>query len=100
MKANPEIRQCTNIHCRGIPCLGQHGRDIRLADVLLALTLDGGSRFNVITYKRGPMAGKANILRENMDRFVVWNLRHDSLEWHRDNQPETVEWLAELLTNN
>lgn len=50
------------------------GREIRLADVLLAL-------------KRGhsDVWGK------------YWNLKYDSLSWHRDNQPETVEFLAKLL---
>lgn len=70
------------------------GRDIRLADVLLAIkgkymigTLQKDEEFKNGTEWFGEIAWD-------------WNLRHDSLEWHRDNQLETVEWLAELLTNN
>lgn len=50
------------------------GREIRLADVLLA-------------FKRAhsDVWGK------------YWNLKHDSLSWHRDNKPETIEFLVKLL---
>jgi hypothetical protein len=70
-------------------------RPIRLADVLLAIralekiyaTDDNGD------FLRLDIAGRV----VSYPAPANWNLRHDSLEWHRDNQPETVEWLAKLL---
>lgn len=100
VRANPEIKQ---IDC-GSPCHCKilKYRDVRLADVLLAIVSRQPSNKTLITLESDGQfvehwfnyAGKQSKLGP------IWNLRNDSLEWHRDNKPETVAWLAKLLTNN
>lgn len=86
VKANPEIA----------------GRDFhitRLADVLLALK-NSNYPYRICCNVEGAndtvLIGTGN---RTLNEFCSWNLKNDSLEWHRDNQPETVEWIANLLTN-
>lgn len=80
VKANPEEFGHQSIY--------NGSRPIRLADVLLALNkpVKMLTKIPTVPIEVGMLLG-------------MWNLRNDSLEWHRDNQPETVEWLANLLTN-
>lgn len=66
------------------------GREIRLADVLLALTQDRGSRWHMITYKKW----NANIMRDDVEKFINWDLKNDNLELQSE---ETIKFLAELL---
>lgn len=64
------------------------GRPIRIADVLLAYC----DRYQ-------DDSGRQECLDVH-DIYSRWELGHDSLEWHRDNAPEVIDWLAGLLTNN
>jgi len=84
-------------HCKE-PTI-KNARDIRLADVLLAIHTT--KAYNYFVDIRGYFWKWHNTdIVPVHNEYVKWNLRHDSLEWHRDNQPETVEWLAELLASN
>ena len=78
------------------------GRDIRLADVLAALTeatLSEGCPLVIDT------AGQFYDLREQTELGrlskikLQWDCLHDSLSWHVENRPETVIALAELLAS-
>lgn len=98
-KANPvdlgPYSTCNDCNERKCACVFRRTEPIRLADVLLAIrtlekiyaTDDNGD------FLRLDIAGRV----VSYPAPANWNLRHDSLEWHRDNQPETVEWLAKLL---
>lgn len=79
VKANPGAYEF------GVP------RDIRLSDVLLALSPQS------TTYPDHTLIIRGRYLFIDS---ITWDLTNDSLEWHRDNQPGTVSWLASLITSN
>lgn len=89
VKANPEIIEFDKGFIHLFP-----ERTIHLADVLLAIK--GKYMIGTLHKDGGFKNGREWFGEIAWD----WDLSHDSLEWHRDNQPETVEWLAGLLTNN
>ena len=68
-------------------------RLITLEDVLIALTLNGGSRWNMITYKKGKMKRKIQILREDQKKFIIWQL-NKTLD---KQSPETINFLHALI---
>lgn len=61
------------------------GREIGLCDVLRAIEKNG---------REGVYPPELFALGHPMK----WSLAHDSLSWHRDNAPEVIDFLAELLT--
>jgi hypothetical protein len=70
-------------------------RPIRLADVLLAMQEFDGTNNTHVTFEL--VNDQAMYALNLIDRKPFWHLRYDSLEWHRDNAPETVASLADLL---
>jgi len=70
------------------------GRPIRLADVLLAMPVEMELHHEPsgLHFRKKYAAG---ILNEN--EWIKWDLEHDSLSWHKENKPETVEFLINLL---
>ncbi len=69
------------------------GRDITLEDVLIVLTQNGGNRWDMITYKNGKMSGKIQILRDNQEKFIDWQL---GKPLHEQSE-ETIKFLLEIL---
>ena len=75
-------------------------RQIRLADVLLAIDknplytkensyfIDSNGNFHEWFTPKG---------RLDLRTVANWNLQNDSLDYHYDHQPETVEFLYNLL---
>ncbi len=63
------------------------GREIRLADVIEATK-------KAYEDKRLKFSGRYSLFTRIL---TEWNTKHDSLDWHRDNQPETLLFLANLL---
>lgn len=63
------------------------GRPIRLTDVLLACKREIHKRY------------KGYALDEIVYELVydMWNVKHDSLDWHIKHKPETVEFIEDLL---
>ena len=77
------------------------GRPIRLADVLLALQannveVDLASFIHKVSELENIHMEK-DVLRIRRGTVVSWNLRHDDLDWHYRNKPETVQFLIDLL---
>ncbi len=69
------------------------GTDPTLANVLRTIGLVEKKLYFV-----AGITTKEVILRMYDPRITSkWNLSHDSLSWHRDNQPETIEFLYEIL---
>ncbi len=73
------------------------GRPIRLADVLLAIP--ALQRFACQQLLSGRLV-VAQTFEDLPNSKFVWNLSHDSLTWHYKNQPQTVEFLINLLVPN
>jgi hypothetical protein len=69
------------------------GKDPTLEDVIKAMTLAGGNRWNMVTYKNGLNAGKIAILREDQKRFIYWQLGKPISA----QSSETVEKILEIL---
>ncbi len=74
------------------------GREIRLADVLLAVgnissdySIDATGRFQV--WKKVGLRW----CKDGNGLALSWNLSHDSLDWHAKNAPETIEFLYSLF---
>lgn len=63
------------------------GRPIRLVDILLAIEAHG------LNHQIGYHNILFNLLVKNDS---LWDLRHDSLDWHYHNKPETVQFLIDL----
>lgn len=76
------------------------GRDIRLADLLLMFKslFDVGNDNPILQWNNIDASyDTVRIVTLNNEIKAHWNLEYDSLEWHRDNQPETVQALAEII---
>lgn len=72
-------------------------REIRLADVLLTIDkvqsdLCLSPEGQLMTYY--PETGHLGLTG------IWWDLRHDDLDWHYRNKPETVQFLIYLLCKN
>jgi hypothetical protein len=67
---------------------------LTLGDVLRAIKEKVGL-YQTSTHPMSPIA----MLLGTVDYRCVteWHLDHDSLAWHRDNAPETIEFLHSLL---
>ena len=76
------------------------GTDPTLADVLRTIETKSNRKRNGdewMVMSSGELR-YVNVLRHEIKRNeATWNLSHDSLSWHRDNQPETIEFLYEIL---
>ena len=76
------------------------GRDIKLADVLIALNNAQKERdCDYLTQARPSYDNLNEIILINFKRDgnCSWNLKNNSLDWHWINQKETVDFLFNLI---
>lgn len=97
IEANPEIENELCACCQRIGKYDKFERQLRLADVLLAIQF---TRVSLAFYGNDRLWLVCQDSRDVGKPNATWHFRHDSLEWHRDNAPMVIEWLAELLTTN
>lgn len=70
------------------------GREIRLADILLAfqkLKKNPQSSLAISSY------GELKYRAFKKIKEIKYDLSHDSLDWHAANSPETIDWLWEVI---
>lgn len=98
VKAVPEIvtfQHSRNCSCR---CGGKQRnlRPITLDDVLMAMNKKWRYRLLMVEgfWKVDPMEQTYN--KDRISVLDRWSLGH-SLEWHRDNAPETIDLLRNLI---
>jgi hypothetical protein len=73
------------------------GREIRLADILLALRKTRPPYRILIDTEISGNSILIGVKEDKIKNFVEWNLLNDSLSWHKDNAPETIDFLYEIL---
>lgn len=73
--------------------------DYTLANVLLAIHDTNPQSYFVDI--RGDFWAWKNVDAVPLrNEYVRWKLRNDSLDWHAENQPATIDFLYELLKTN
>ncbi len=98
-EANPQLQRNELVDIGEYVIERDKPRDIRLADVLLAISKMQDYHQLMVDWE-----GQFRWFGESCSRYddngylmPKWNLAHDSLAWHKENQPETVEFLIKLL---